>query len=68
MARPADDPFGDDGPESIAQQLGVAPSADLVACVARVALAIGRGGGDHAGDVDSVHRDFQRLVRIAFSK
>lgn len=44
------------------------PSRDLVDCVARVALAICRGGGDHMGGVDTVHADFLRLVRIAVAR
>ena len=40
------------------------PRRDLVDCVARVGLAICRGGGDHLGDVASVHADFVRIVRL----
>lgn len=30
--------------------------------IARIALAIQRGGGDHLGDVNSIHEDFIALV------
>jgi hypothetical protein len=41
---------------------------DVVDCIARVALAICRGGGDHLGDSASIHVDFVRLIRLAFDR
>lgn len=32
--------------------------------VARIALAIERAGGDHLGDVDSLHDDFMQLLKL----
>lgn len=31
--------------------------------IARIVLAIHRGGGDHLGDVDSIHTDFIMLLK-----
>lgn len=31
--------------------------------IARIALAIQRGGGDHLGDVASIHADFIDLIK-----
>lgn len=41
------------------------PGRDVIDCIARVGLAICRAGGDHLGDVHSIHEDFIRLVRLA---